>query len=473
MSVGTGDYAKIESHSIDYIPETQRHGTVSEQGPFWFLSNFQFLTMSIGFIGPGLGLSFTWTVVSGTLGILFGTLFMAFHATQGPVLGLPQMIQSRAQFGYRGVVCALLIALFTFVSLNVVNALLMMQGLHSLFGWNPLLVLAVIIVASTVVAIFGYDWLHTIFKVLFWINVPLYVVLCMAIFLGHAGGKATETLGFSWIGFVGQFAAAAGYNLAYAPYVSDYSRYLPSKTKPGRIIRAVFWGASVSAIWLIALGAWLATRLNASDALAALDGAGNTVLHGFGTLLSLDAVVVLIAVGSLNTYSGMLTTITAVDSFTNIKPSRGLRVKGILAVTILWSGITLLVGESAIDALYLSLTIMLYLLVPWTSVNLMDYFFVRKGHYVIRELFVPNGLYTNWGWRGLSSYALGLLVIIPFAVLPGLYTGPLARLIGGDDVSWLAGIVVSSLSYLALSRSLDLHKERAMPAHGELASSNG
>jgi purine-cytosine permease-like protein len=354
-----------------------------------------------------------------------------------------------------------------------VNALLMMQGLHSLFGWNPLLVLAVIIVASTVVAIFGYDWLHTIFKVLFWINVPLYVVLCMAIFLGHAGGKATETLGFSWIGFVGQFAAAAGYNLAYAPYVSDYSRYLPSKTKPGRIIRAVFWGASVSAIWLIALGAWLATRLNASDALAALDGAGNTVLHGFGTLLSLDAVVVLIAVGSLNTYSGMLTTITAVDSFTNIKPSRGLRVKGILAVTILWSGITLLVGESAIDALYLSLTIMLYLLVPWTSVNLMDYFFVRKGHYVIRELFVPNGLYANWGWRGLSSYALGLLVIIPFAVLPGLYTGPLARLIGGDDVSWLAGIVVSSLSYLALSRSLDLHKERAMPAHGELASSNG
>ena len=32
---------------------------------------------------------------------LIGTLFMAFHASQGPQLGLPQMIQSRGQFGYR------------------------------------------------------------------------------------------------------------------------------------------------------------------------------------------------------------------------------------------------------------------------------------------------------------------------------------------------------------------------------------
>jgi hypothetical protein len=36
------------------------------------------------------------------------TTFMALHASQGPHLGLPQMLQSRAQFGYRGVVVPLL-----------------------------------------------------------------------------------------------------------------------------------------------------------------------------------------------------------------------------------------------------------------------------------------------------------------------------------------------------------------------------
>ena len=36
----------------------------------------------------------------------------AFHSAQGPQLGLPQMIQSRAQFGYIGVAVLVLFALF-------------------------------------------------------------------------------------------------------------------------------------------------------------------------------------------------------------------------------------------------------------------------------------------------------------------------------------------------------------------------
>ena len=44
------------------------------------------------------------TVVAIAAGGLFGTFFAAFHASQGPQLGLPQMIQSRPQYGYRGAV---------------------------------------------------------------------------------------------------------------------------------------------------------------------------------------------------------------------------------------------------------------------------------------------------------------------------------------------------------------------------------
>jgi purine-cytosine permease-like protein len=58
--------------------------------------------MVVGFVGPSLGLDLLWSVVAVVLGVLFGTLFMAFHANQGPSMGLPQMIQSRAQFGMRG-----------------------------------------------------------------------------------------------------------------------------------------------------------------------------------------------------------------------------------------------------------------------------------------------------------------------------------------------------------------------------------
>ena len=98
----------IETRSIDYVPENERHGRVWMQGPFWFLGNFQPFTVAIGFVGPLVGLSLGWTIVAAVLGILFGTLFMAAHASQGPKLGLPQMIQCRAQFGYRGVILPLI-----------------------------------------------------------------------------------------------------------------------------------------------------------------------------------------------------------------------------------------------------------------------------------------------------------------------------------------------------------------------------
>ena len=46
--------------------------------------------------------------------------------------------------------------------------------------------------------------------------------------------------------------------------------------------------------------------------------------------------------------------------------------------------------------MFTSLTLMLYLLVPWTATNLVDFFFVRRGHYAITDLFQPDGIYGAW-----------------------------------------------------------------------------
>ena len=124
----------IETRSIDYVPDNERHGKVSHQGPFWFVGNFQPFTLALGFVGPSLGLSLWWSIVAGVAGIAFGTLFMAFHATQGPVLGLPQMIQSRAQFGYRGVIVPLVATLVSVIGYNVVATVLAADGVYALWG---------------------------------------------------------------------------------------------------------------------------------------------------------------------------------------------------------------------------------------------------------------------------------------------------------------------------------------------------
>ena len=50
---------------------------------------------------------------------------------------------------------------------------------------------------------------------------------------------------------------------------------------------------------------------------------------------------------------------------------------------------------------------LLYLFTPWTAINLVDFYVVRKGHYSIREIFNPNGMYGRWNWRGLWPMGSG------------------------------------------------------------------
>ena len=389
-----GRASAIESRSIDYVPDSERHGKVSHQGPFWFVGNFQPFTLALGFVGPSMGLSLWWTIVAGIAGIAFGTLFMAFHATQGPVLGLPQMIQSRAQFGYRGVLLPLIGTLFTFVGFNVVDVVIIKSGLQSIFGWHPVAVAVVISVLAAGLAIFGHDLLHKAFRVLFWVSLPLWVILTIGILAGgvHGAIGPSGPGGFTLVAFLVQFSVAASYNITYAPYVSDYSRYLPRDTKPSSIIASVFVGASASPAWLIPLGAFLATYLGSSDALSGINSGGNQIFSPLGGVLAVVSTAVLVATMGLNAYSGMLTVVTAIDSVKSITPTARLRVVTIVTLTVVWLVLSLALTD-ATESLNTALIIMLYLLVPWTAVNLTDYFFVRRGHYVIADLFTPAGVY--------------------------------------------------------------------------------
>ena len=453
--------ARIESRSIDYIPASERHGKVWQQGPFWFLGNFQPFTVAIGLLGPVFGLSFWWTVLASAVGILFGTFFMAFHASQGPHLGLPQMIQSRAQMGYRGVLLPLVTTVFTFVGFNVVDTVIIDTGLHGLYGWNRTLIGIAITLLAAVLAIYGHDWLHIAFRVLFVVSIPFWVVLTIGILAGAAGGHGPSApLGFTAVGFFAQATVAASYNVTYAPYVSDYSRYLPRDTATSRTVLSVFWGAAGSPLWLIPIGAWLATYLGASDPIAGIHDAASNVFGPLGDILVVLSVLALVATMGLNAYSAMLTVITGVDSVRPVPRTATARIVCIVLVSVVAAVLGVFVIKNPSTALNNSLLIMLYLLAPWTAVNLVDYFFVRRGNYAITDLFRPDGIYGSWAWRGLVAYLVGIVVEIPFMYLTDSYQGFLAHQLDDVDISFLVGLVVAGGVYYAATRSLDLPGEQ-------------
>src|ERR1700710_1505682 len=150
----------VEVRSIDYVPLDERHGKLSDLGPLWFMSNAQIATLAVGLISITSGGNLIWSLIAIVSGTLIGTFFMAFHSAQGPQLGLPQMIQSRPQFGYIGALLVWLFAYIQYFGFNIFNTLLAGGALNTTVHGPTKMWTVIVTVVSVVVALVGYDLIH-------------------------------------------------------------------------------------------------------------------------------------------------------------------------------------------------------------------------------------------------------------------------------------------------------------------------
>ena len=115
---------QVERRSIEYIPPEERHGKPRSLFNIWFASNMQVTAAVTGALAVIIGLSLPWALLAIVIGNLVGVAFMAAHSAQGPKLGIPQMIQSRAQFGFYGAILPLILVLLMYVGFFATSAVL-------------------------------------------------------------------------------------------------------------------------------------------------------------------------------------------------------------------------------------------------------------------------------------------------------------------------------------------------------------
>jgi len=156
----------VESRSIDYIPASERHGSVRSLFTVWFAANMQITTVVTGALAVIVGLSLPWAILAVVIGNVLGATVMALHSAQGPKLGIPQMIQSRAQFGFYGAVLPLILVLLMYIGFFASSGVL---GGQALSAWTGLPLVPSMIIVSlvcTVVAILGYRLIHTMERII-------------------------------------------------------------------------------------------------------------------------------------------------------------------------------------------------------------------------------------------------------------------------------------------------------------------
>src|ERR1035438_3552416 len=153
--------AQIEVRSIDYIPPGERHGRIRDQFTMWFGLNANIFPVVLGGVVVFMGLDLLWACIAIVLGVVIGLVLVGFHAIQGPRLGVPQMIQSRGQFGFYGAVlvfAASIVLDFGFLAAQLViqaDAMNLLIGSINIPAW-----IAILTVPVVVLTIYGYDWIH-------------------------------------------------------------------------------------------------------------------------------------------------------------------------------------------------------------------------------------------------------------------------------------------------------------------------
>jgi len=438
----------VETHHIDMIPAGARHGKPWQQAAFWAGANVNVFNVFLGGVVVSLGLTFWWAVIAIVVGTLCGALFIALHATQGPRLGVPQTIQSRAQFGFYGSAflfpCVLLLNV-GFIAAQLVIQAQSAQGVVaglSIPAW--ILILAV---PAVVIGIFGYRWIHRVMQVTIVITgLSIIVMFIQALRYGSLPAKETAMTSPT----AGLFLAGAALlvidMLSWAPFVSDYTRYLPVNTSGRRLFWAIYSGNVVATIAACSVGAYLAALVPS----VAVDGPVPAIAKISGKWALVVMALSLINSDTLNAYTGAFQVLALGNMWRRFKSvSVMLRVVPFICVMVVGVAIAYLGYQHFVTNLSNFLDVLLVIFIPWSAVNLTDYFLVRRGNYDVTAFFIPDGVYGRFAWRGLLAYAIGLAAEWPF-VSQLDYTGPLVKDLGGADISWIVGFFVSAIVYLVL-----------------------
>ncbi|KXV51510.1 allantoin permease, partial [Gluconobacter japonicus] len=158
----------LEAETIYPISSDRRHGSARDLFTVWFGPNLMMLTVVTGALATTVfGLSLVPALLALLAGNLVGGIFMALHAAQGPRLGVPQMIQTRGQFGLFGSVPVTAVIVLMYVGFAASNLVLGAEGLQSCFsGLGRFSAILIIQILSIVPAILGYHVIHVAARIL-------------------------------------------------------------------------------------------------------------------------------------------------------------------------------------------------------------------------------------------------------------------------------------------------------------------
>lgn len=467
VPVREGEYgskvAAIEPGGIEYIPDSERHGSPIRLFWTWVSPNMEFATVFVGILPIAVfGGGFWPTVLGVTLGSLLGSITHAILSTMGPRFGVPQMVESRAAFGFLGnllpAALSWVTASFGWFLVNSVSGTFALVALTQQLNNNhPLLsftaAFVIVVVAQVLIAFIGHNMIHSFERIIFpylTIVFGLATIIILAQAHPEVGFNAKAPLAFG--GPSGAFILAVfisfGYAIGWNPFASDYSRYLPRNSSPIRVGLAAGLGVFVSCAVLEIAGAAAATigKLGPNP----VDLFTQPLASWLQILVLLGIAVGAVAANVLNIYSGSMAFLTlGIKLPLQLRRALSALVFGVIGLVI---GLLAQANVAPGTKYENFLLLITYWITPYLAVVITDYL-LHRGQYS-EAIFYDTSHRT---WKGFIAMLAGIIATIPFwdqgpifMTLPSFFGSVPANNPQVGDLSFFAGAIVATVVYLVL-----------------------
>lgn len=430
-----------EQQALDPVPERLRRGRPQDGGWLWFAANLGLPPWSLGVLALALGMSGPQAIAAIVVGNLVGAALVAATACLGPETGLPAIALGRSLFGAASNRLPSLFNALSCLGWYAVNAVLGGEALARLLGLPLVWGLALLTVVLAAVAAVGHDLVHRVERLSAYALAVLFLFTGIRLVALHGAladrlaGVGAPAAGAALGTFLLAVAIIASYLFSWAPYATDYARYLPATTPRRSVFRPTFWGsfAATTAVEVLGLLTALAVGTGTSPVAVLARAMGSWAAPAMAA-----TVLGTVTANALNVYTGGLSVLSA-----------GIRLgrPATAALFAVAGGVFAYVGARGFYLGYENFLLLIsYWVAAWVGVIL--------ARAIGRDGAAPwSTLAPAVRWRLFGAFLVGLAATVPF-MDQTLYEGPVARLLGGGDIGYWAGLIVAfALARLALGRS--------------------
>jgi len=451
---------RIEVRGFDHIPDSERNMTLRQVDFLWVGTSVNLLAFALGALTITLGLNLWLAMLACVVGTLAYAL-IAIGSIATVRAGLPVSTLSRAAFGMRGNLPNAFLCWVASVAYEVINTIFGVEAVLALFkllGWTDpggagkLLAVLLQLLMCGGIAVLGHAtmvWFQRFFAIV--VGVALLIVMGYTLPQVNWAHASVAHTHLSTTGTLAVFLVAAGIiasnPISFLFNGPDWVRYLPVNTPRRPIFWRVFRGAFVPSILLTVMGAYCATLGDMTDPVAGL----KPFIPSWLFLVYIVSVIGGSLANSVPTYY-----------------SSGLTLQALGLNLHRWAATSLDVVMSTAIALYVifvqdfttALNDFIALLIMWCGpfggVWIADAY-VRHGQYDPLAIHGRGPAAARyWGWHGFNvagCVALGVgMLAAGLTMMSPLYNGPIARLLGGADLSWVLGFPVSAAVYIGLAK---------------------